>query len=307
MSCVLILSPLDTVPGTIIAFIRIYNILVALSNILGNALLIFALKRTGQTRKTAFQYIIFMSVSDLVIGSTGLLFITALTYDHFNQNCTLKLATQYILNSCSSFSILMVVLIALDRYLRMKHLERYPSVFTKRRRYYLVTAASLIALSSSALLILPLPRSFHSMLKMTYFSTGIISFLAISILYRMAFLALKKKACQVSGGIINQHKTLGKAAKRVTFCIIVLTAPVIIMHFIEELYYRGATKSSPTLVGCIWFGYITFLGNGFCSSVVLISQNRPVQLFLKRAIFLHLNRVSSFAEKSDREAPEDST
>ena len=293
MYCRSFIKTLSGVPNVIVSLIQIYNITINILNVVGNALLIWALRRTKQTKTISFQFIMIMSFSDLTIGVLCLPFLTLVLYDEYQKYCWLMLLIQTVLSSCNYFSGSMVFLIALDRYLHMKYLEQYSRKFTKRRGHFLIIAFVFLALFSSIVFILPLSHVIYSTLVATCFVINMIFSTSIIILYHKALSTLKRKAHMITSSLINKDRTLGKAAKRISLCIIVLCGPIIICSIIDGVNMRLSVLDPSVMAVYIWFAYITFLGNGFCSSFIFISQNTPIKRFLRKVATDNWNRIRS--------------
>ena len=291
MNCLTFIKNVNSVPCIIITLTRLYSIIINIVNVIGNAILIWALCRTQQTKTISFQFIIVMSICDLTSGIFCLPLLTLLSYHEYQKFCWLMLSTQAILTACNYFSAFMVFLIALDRYLHMKYLEQYSRKFTKKRGHFLIIACLLLALFFSIVFIIPLPRLIYSILVTIYFAIGMLFLISIIILYHKALSTLKRKAHMVTSTIINKDRALGKAAKRISLCIIVLAGPITILHIIDGVNIRLSIIDPSLIAVCIWFAYITFLGNGSCSSFIFISQNTPIKRFLRKVATDNWSRI----------------
>ena len=276
-----------------ITFIRAYNILIGVLNITGNAILIWALRRTGQTKTISFQFIAIMSASDLTIGVIAIVLMTLLSLDPYQNYCWLKVTTVAVSSTFNSFSSFMIFLIALDRYLHMKYLERYSIKFTKKRGYLLVIMSFALALLISISLFLTLSQLAYSTFQMVIVSTAILTLISVIILYHRALQVLRRKAHLITSSIISQNRALGRAAKRVSICFLILTGPIILYHILDIAVGHKAIKDSWGLSSFSWLAYITYLGNGFCSSVIFISQNIKIRRVLKKLLMDKWNRIRS--------------
>ena len=302
MTCLTIFKDLDGVQPFLIALIRTYNILMGIMNITGNTILIWALRKTGQTTSLSLQFIIIMSSSDIIGGSIGLAFTTLLTVKQYLAYCWLKLTIQFTLNTFNLFSIGMVFLIALDRYLHMRYLERYSLIVTKRRGYSGAVLIFLMGMSTSTLFVLPFSESTLRIMQVVYFSFAMLFLISIILLYHEAMSALKRKASQITRNIVDQNRALSKAGKRISFCVLVLIAPVAVVLLIEAVNAHLKLINASALNPMVWFASINLLGNGFCSCVIFISQNVPIKGVLQRAMRHNWNRIQTAAGAHDRNA-----
>ena len=293
MDCLSLIKDLYSTHNSVVALVQVYNIFVNFLTIIGNTVLIWALRRTQQTKTISYQFIIIMSASDLTSSLIGIVFLTLILNKQYHRQCRLKLATQLVMNAANYLSVLMIFLIALDRYLHMRYLERYSIKFTKKRGYWLVLISFAFALLISTCLALPLPQITHSIMKTGFFSISSLFLIAIITLYCKALHALRRKEDQIARSIINQNRALGKAAKRVSICFLILTGPIILLHTLDGINNQVTIVDSSVLNLCIWFAFITFLANGFCSSVIFISLNIKIQRLLRRVVMGYWNSLRS--------------
>ena len=286
----LITREINNIPETIIILIKMYSAMGGVVIIIGNAMLIWTLHRTGQMKTASLQLITLMSVSDLCSGIVCLSISPSLLDSY---SCWLTLGTQLILFTSNSFSILMLVLVALDRYLHMKYLERYPVVVTKKKGYSMILIAFLSSLSAGIMFILPMNPNLFRIFESVGLASTIVPLTSVLVLYHHALRALRRNSQQATRSIISQNRSLGKAAKRISICILILSAPIIILYIIDHAN-RSLNFLSPSVVNvCIWVAYVTFLINGFCSSVIFISQNIPIRRYLGRVIRYYASRIRS--------------
>ena len=234
-----------------------------------------------------------MSISDLMCGVGGLVLLTFIPWNYYVMDCLLHLSTQCFLVICNLFSFSVVVLIALDRYLHMRYLERYSIVFTKKRGYLLSLTSFIFALVIPLTLTLPVPSHIYYILRsIVAFATVIILF-SIFMLYYCAMRELRRKADLISRSIITQSRTLSRAAKRITICIIFLTIPLAIILILGEFNRSHRFLDESVILICTWFAYVTYLINPFCSSYIFMSQNRPIRQLLRRVYTYHCNCMRS--------------
>ena len=293
MGCSSFISVLHGIPRCIITLMQVYNILIGVLNLTGNAILIWGLRKTRQTKTISSQFIAIMSVSDLTIGIFGILFMTLLSIDPYQNYCWMKLLFQAVIATCNYFSAMMVLLVAFDRYLHMRYLNQYSTRFTKKRGYFLVVTSLATVSLVNASLIAPMTLSVFSIMKLVSSLLTLLFPILTIMLYHKAMHAMKTKANQITRGIINDNRTLGRAAKRVSMCFLMLTVPTIIINIVEGVNMQVSIIDQSVASACSWFAYITFLANGFCSSIIFISQNVPIQRVVREIITDNWHRIRS--------------
>ena len=268
--------------ANLVPYLTAYNVVIALFNLTGSSLLLWALKKTGQTKTISFQFIIMMSISDLIGSINNAIFLTLITWKEHSMNCWMSSSVQFLLGTLNIFSFLMIVLIALDRYLHMKYLDRYPSIVTKRRGHLLAVAAFFVASLINGILLLPIPNGESVILQILFIISVCPFLLCILVLYRGAMRELRKKSSQLTSRIVTQTRTLSKTAKLVTICITVLTIPLLVIQAVELVDEDTNLVSSRLIDNMKPFAYATYTFNVFCSSIIFMSQNRPIRMLIKR-------------------------
>lgn len=293
MKCFSLNKLRDDAPELVVNIIRAYNIVISILAVSGNAILIGALRKTGQTKTISMKYIIYMSTSDAAAGVISLVFTTLATYEEYAQYCWLRKFTKFSLNSCSTFSFVMIALIALDRYLHMKYLERYALIFTEKRGHYLAIAVAIFALGASSVLILPLHHVILASIRAMFCTIAILACIVTIVLYSNACKILHLNASKQLRSAITENRALGKAAKRITVCLVVLAIPYSFFQIFYKFSNQYNLMDEDFLIACIWLSYITYLSNGFCSSLIFMAQNRPVTRLLGRAVRNNCHCISS--------------
>ena len=293
MTCLTLFKDIRGIPQPLLATIQTYNILIGMLNITGNAILIWTLRRTHRTTSMSHQLVIIMSGSDIATGVIGLVSLTMLLHEQHKISCWLKVVTEFSLVTCNYLSTAMIFLIAFDRYLHMKYLERYAVIVTKRRYYSTIVIALLVSFSSGTLLTLQVPLTTHIILESFCITvTGILHASAM-ILYYIAMQTLRRKVHLIARNVINHSRALSTAGKRISICIIFSSTPILVLLILNNINENEKSWDALILHTCRWFAYITYLVNGFCSSVIFMSQNTPIRRFLERVARRNWNRIRS--------------
>ena len=264
--------------------LRITNSCIALFNIFGNSFLIYALKKTGQITNMSLQLIVLMSVSDCIGGIAALSLTNILLWKTFNSLCYLRSLTQFINHVFIGYSFTAVLLIAIDRFLHIKYLERYPIIMTKRRGrialLLLFILHILVAFFSSAQFL----KDYTTIGSMTYLSGATLTIIAVIVLY---YKTIRKINCRILSirNTVSHTKALMNVALSISICMVLFLAPYIIAGIILEVNKRSNTNISKQMAVLIWFFYIASLTNGVCSCIIFIVQNRQIKRLIKEIIY----------------------
>ncbi|KAK1898646.1 Adenosine receptor A1 [Dissostichus eleginoides] len=122
-------------PGALFSTQSLYigmEVVIALASVIGNVMVVWAVKINKSLRDTTFCFIVSLALADIAVGA--LVIPLAITISiglqtHF-YSCLLVACTVLVLTQSS---ILALLAIAIDRYLRVKIPTRYKRVVTTRR------------------------------------------------------------------------------------------------------------------------------------------------------------------------------
>ncbi|CAJ1085325.1 adenosine receptor A1b [Xyrichtys novacula] len=122
-------------PGAFLSAQSLYigmEVLIAVASVIGNVMVVWAVKINKSLRDTTFCFIVSLALADIAVGA--LVIPLAITISiglqtHF-YSCLLVACTVLVLTQSS---ILALLAIAIDRYLRVKIPTRYKRVVTPRR------------------------------------------------------------------------------------------------------------------------------------------------------------------------------
>ena len=302
MPCSSMFPLVSKIPDGSLAFIRTGNFMISSLNIIGNAFLIYALKVTGQTKAMSIKFIVFLSISGLINGITGLCTISMLLWEQFEGSCFLKIVTQVTLGSTNPFSSATIVVIAVDRYFHMKYLLRYPVIVNNKRGYRMIFAClcfALVLLLCQLLLIFISPEDI-SLLQISFAILLVPLIGSVAALYYKAYKNLQLKApSQMSQSIksaLQECKNFATTSKRIIVSFALLASPLA-----AGVGLRSATRHSSfigriNLDAWLWVGVLCFSAISFSNSVIFIMHNRLVKRLLKRLINVNRSHVSAIAE-----------
>ncbi|XP_010738876.2 adenosine receptor A1b [Larimichthys crocea] len=134
-------------PGALFSAETLYigmEVVIALASVIGNVMVVWAVKINKSLRDTTFCFIVSLALADIAVGA--LVIPLAITISiglqtHF-YSCLLVACTVLVLTQSS---ILALLAIAIDRYLRVKIPTRYKQVVTTRRAGLAVVVCWMVA------------------------------------------------------------------------------------------------------------------------------------------------------------------
>ena len=296
-ACLSGIPPVADFSHGILISLRAINFVIGFLNIAGNALLIYALKKTGQTRTNSIRFIVFMSISDCITGIIGLFLITLLLWGKFQDRCFLKEFVQTVTNLTCIFSVTMIGVIALDRYFHMKYLERYPSKMTNRRSYCI----ALFCLCCTALLVigeilmLIFDRNRISILQFAILCAWFPFFVCIVVLYYKAYKSLQSRASsqvsQIMKNALQESRKFAKIARLIVISLGFLTTPMLVYVGLQYANHLSHVIDQHKMNVLFWFALLLHTANGFTSSIIFMSYNTSVKQLLGRIVTGNRNRT----------------
>ena len=160
--------------------------------LLANSSVIFVLVKTEQLHNTSLRLLLLLSISDCLfaaIGGTSYCFILMENLHH--RYCTLELVAEFSLILFGRLSAYILVLIAFDRYCRIKYLTGYSQVFSKKRTYIGITVTHLLALSIPTLKLCGRKYDNDTLLEVARIMSKILDICVLSLGITVYILAIK--------------------------------------------------------------------------------------------------------------------
>ena len=171
------------------------TLLVDLSNIIVNIFLVVALRKLKKLRTLSYRLILLMSISDICVGCSALVSHTSDALCITKRICAPKfqLCASLMASFFLYFAGRFTLIIAIDRFIRMRYLIRYDRIMTNLRATLLIAASALVGVVTSIMRYGPLSKSVQH-----YFFVGLTLFHTIGVmlglvLYFWAFRSLKTK------------------------------------------------------------------------------------------------------------------
>ena len=268
--------------------LRITNSCLALPNIFGNSFLIYALKRTGQLSSMSLQLIVLMSASDCISGITALTLTNVLLWKEHDSLCYLKVVTQFIHHVSIGYSFTTVLLIAADRFLHIKYLQRYPIIVTRRKGLGLCLLIFILQILAAFVSSMPFLKDYVKISKLVYISGATLIIVSVIVLYYKTVKIISGRVSSMHNPTMQSTMTRIKAATNsawsISLCMVLTLTPYIICSSIVDVKISRDAGNSRQMTVFKWFTYLGSHTNGVCSCIIFIAQNRPVRRLLQGMI-----------------------
>ena len=175
-------------PNRHIAALVTVNTIISLINIAINSFLCFAIFRLKLLKTISYRLVLFLTISDLCIATIEQPLATSgylHAYHGAKRAYKLQLVIQFGAFSLCQFSGIMIVIMAIDRYLHMKYLNRYNTVMSNKRAYILIS----INLLSS--LMCGISYTLSSVYGFFFYMNTVLLFIDLTVLLSSFFIYLR--------------------------------------------------------------------------------------------------------------------
>ena len=181
-------------------------IAIDISNILLNILLTYTLKKLGKLRIVSYWLIFWLSVSDLLVGMTGLVCRIATLVISAPEISPIIYLTIYIFVHLSGF---LTMVIAVDRCIHMKLLNKYTIFMTRRKSNVALVCTAVLSLCLTGL---------HDLFPLASMSFSIIGVPAFFIVYILTYFSVRKGAFKDRTDSVSR-KRRAEVAPSILACI----------------------------------------------------------------------------------------
>ena len=193
------------------------SLLLDCSAILFNGLVAFVLKKHKKTRIVTFWFIYCLSISDTLVGVTGLIYhvlwlTTSLTSGTLSRSSLTRVIFK-VLHYLFQTSGQLIFIIAVDRYIHMKYSNKYSTIMTQSKALLIM----LFNIAFGILLIIPLYVGSDSINATYNFVVTVLRgtcALLICIMYLKTYFSIKRQLAALQLGSGNETSLHHEQSKR---------------------------------------------------------------------------------------------
>uniref|UniRef100_A0A8D2Q041 Adenosine receptor A3 n=1 Tax=Varanus komodoensis TaxID=61221 RepID=A0A8D2Q041_VARKO len=246
-------------PGIIIYIA--FETVIAVFAILGNILVIWVVKFTPAFQKTIYYFIVSLAVADITVGiAMPAAIVVSLEISMIYEACLFMCC---LLVAFTQASILSLLAIAIDRYLKVRLLVRYKTITTEKRIWVILAAIWLLSLLMGFVPMFGFAAEssnknvtckFIKVMKMEYmiylsfFAGTLFPLILMCVLYAKIFCIIRTKLKHCSVNVTRQRvfyrhelKT-AKSLVLVLFLFAVCWLPMCIINCIIHFYSKNIPK-----------------------------------------------------------------
>ena len=265
------------------------NLLSMAVNIVTNSAVITSLKRTNQLQNISLRLILFLSISDLCLALVSqTLFTVMLSNFSDKDHCEFDSIVNFFAIFLTHTSGYTIVLIGYDRFARMKYLNKYSVIVTKRRVHIALVVFTLLSLTQASLYPIGTMYSIFPKTKIIAVFIDVIIGGAALCLYIATIFIIKRhrRNAQNRQLLENVDKAVTRLASLILLAIIIFYIPYMLIsvsHSVLSPKLPNIHKRQ-TLHFVLFFGYVLTYCNSSVNAIIFLCVNGKAKNFISRKL-----------------------
>ena len=258
-----------------------FDVIVMILNVVANSGVIIVLLMTKFIRNTSLLLLFFLSVSDICLALITQTLFTILIGQYSDQSyCTFEIIVQFFAIFLTHTSGYTVACIGFDRYARMRYLNRYSTVVTRRRVF---TALSLIcALSFFQAMLYVIGTKYDVFEKTKKLAVGIDFIMALTVIgiYLLTMKVVRDYHMNSTNRdlLSNVDRTITRLASKILFTILVFYGAYIVISIFYFLMHKKFENNRKSWLNfALHFGYVLTYCNSFVNAVLFLTMNKKAK------------------------------
>ena len=266
-----------------------FNLMSSLVNVASNAFLLYTVRKLKLATSVFYRFVVALAISELIVGVTGqpmYSVVYAGTFASKSYARTIHVVIEVVAIVPGQFSVLMILLISVDRYLHMKHLTLYNIHMTGRRGNSLIISNVVACLLLGILFILASIYGFYTPVSIGFIVTNVILFSIFLSYYVKAYLSVRRRVVAMEV-VNNTSQNISRTDLQFAKGILIIVTSVTLRYLPFSVF--GILKSMDKnmnygiIVAYLWSIQLIFLGISI-NVVILFGLNRKLRSFVSSRI-----------------------
>ena len=266
-----------------------FNLMSSLVNVASNAFLLYTVRKLKLATSVFYRFVVALAISELIVGVTGqpmYSVVYAGTFASKSYARTIHVVIEVVAIVPGQFSVLMILLISVDRYLHMKHLTLYNIHMMGRRGNSLIISNVVACLLLGILFILASIYGFYTPVSIGFIVTNVILFSIFLSYYVKAYLSVRRRVVAMEV-VNNTSQNISRTDLQFAKGILIIVTSVTLRYLPFSVF--GILKSMDKnmnygiIVAYLWSIQLIFLGISI-NVVILFGLNRKLRSFVSSRI-----------------------
>lgn len=232
--------------------------IVGIMSIAANSLLLQLLRKTKRLDQASYVFIACLCISDICIGVNQILCVSLrILMEHIDRLVThwLALTSFFFSYLFEPLSLCLLILIAIDRHLHMKHLTNYFTVMTKKRAQIASVVCLGVNICFTVAIVLAMLNGVYDILSLILAVVFLLMITVVVILYLKTYRSIKTKVrvlfnnteTQRRKPTQNENKKLFQGIIYIIISLLLCYAPYVSLIIVRSiLHLMGKTSNGTT-------------------------------------------------------------
>ena len=282
-------------------FLIAFDLLLLILNFMANSGVVIALVMAKFMRNTSLILLFLLSISDIFLALITQTLFAILIAGYADQTyCTFEMIVQFFAIFLTHTSGYTIACIGFDRYARMRYLNRYSVVVTRRRVF---TASFIIYLLSFFQgLLYVLGTKFDVFEKAKQVGLGIDFVIALFVvgIYLLTIKVVKdhRNNSKNRNFLASIDRKIAQLSAKILLAVLMVYGAYIaisVCHIILDKKLKGNAKA--WLNFAVHFGYVLTYCNSFANAVLFLTMNKEAKPNILQ--FFHVNKVADSSSGSN--------
>ena len=265
------------------------DVIVMILNFVANSGAIIVLFMTKFVRNTSLILMFFLSISDICLALITQTLFAILIGKYSDQSyCMFEVIVQFFAIFFTHTSGYTIACIGFDRFARMRFLNRYSLVVTKRRVSVALTVICLLSFFQAMLYVLGTKYDiFETTKKFAISIDFVIAFLVISIyLLTIKIVRDYRMNSQNRDLLRKTDRTVTRLASKILLAIFLFYISYIVISTCHSLLDKKVKEDAKSWLNFVLhFGYILTYCNSFVNAILFLTMNKNAKF--KILTFIH--------------------
>ena len=254
------------------------NIILMVVNLVANSSVVYALASTKQLHNVSIRLVLFLSISDCCLALIAQpLFVVMLTRYSNSSNCMFETVVEFLIVFSVHIPGFLIVLIACDRYVRMKYVKRYSLLIESWKVHTCIAMVIFLSFIEGIVYAIGTQLNVFAQVNTLVLIADTLMILSIMAAYVLTIRVVKKQRSQLANRRVldNVDQIISGLATKIIIAVTMFYVP-----------YVGFAMTRPSLIDQTtgekreWLSFVMFItyelifANSIANAVIFLNLNK---------------------------------
>ena len=264
------------------------DVIVMILNFTANSGVVIALLMTKFLRNTSLILLFLLSVSDISLALITQTLFAVLISGYSDQSyCTFEMIVQFFAIFLTHTSGYIIACIGFDRYARMRYLNRYSLVVTRRRVLVVYNVICLLSFFQAMLYVFGTKYDIFQKTKQV--AVGIDFVIAVIVIGTYLFTVKTVRDYRINSPnrdlLSNVDHTVTRLASKILLAILVFYGSYIVISICHTLMDKKVDKNGKSWLNfALHFGYLLTYCNSFVNALLFLTMSKDARTKIRQVV-----------------------